>query len=87
MWPADGTERRVVAMGSTHSKPRFDRYRDDVTDRVRAGEPFCEVEDAIELADVTRDQKAALWLFAFSLRDRSDQERDAREHLAGVANQ
>jgi hypothetical protein len=87
MWPAGGTERRVVAMSSTRSKPRFDRYRDDVTNRVRAGEPFGEVEDAIELADVTQDQKAALWLFAFSLRDRGDQERDARTHLAVVADQ
>jgi hypothetical protein len=30
------------------------------------------------------DQRAALWLFAFSLRDRDEQQRDARAHLAAV---
>jgi hypothetical protein len=49
------------------------------------GEPFGDVEDAIDdVADLTTDQKAALWLFAFSLRDPSQQQLDARAHLASV---
>ena len=59
--------------------------RDEVTGRMEAGQPFDEVEDVIELADVTEDQKAALWLMAFAMRDRREQERDARTHLAHVA--
>jgi hypothetical protein len=31
------------------------------------------------------EQKAALWLLAFSLRDRDEQQRDARAHLAALA--
>ena len=47
--------------------------------------PFGAVEDAIDdVADLTTDQKAALWLFAFSLRAPSEQQRDARAHLAFV---
>jgi hypothetical protein len=60
-------------------------YRDEVTELVKAGEPFGDVEDAIdEVADLSMDQKAALWLFAFSLRDRDEQQRDARAHLAAA---
>lgn len=73
-------------MCSTYSKSDFLRYRDGVSDLMRAGEPFDEVEDVIELADVTEDQKAALWLLAFCMRDPSDQQRDAKAHLAAVAD-
>jgi hypothetical protein len=60
-------------------------YRDEVTELIKDGEPFGDVEAAIdEVADLTTDQKAALWLFAFSLRDRASQQRDARAHLAAV---
>ena len=60
-------------------------YRDAVTERITAGEPFGDVEDTIdEAANLTIDQKAALWLFAFSLRAPSEQQRDARAHLAFV---
>ena len=52
-------------------------YRDEVTGLVRAGEPFGEIEDAIDVAPLSLDEKAALWLFAFSL----DQQRDARAQL------
>jgi len=49
------------------------------------GEPFGLVEDAIdEAADLTLDEKAALWLFAFSLRDRADQEVSALEYLGAL---
>jgi len=49
------------------------------------GQPFGEVEDAIDdVAELTQDQKAALWLFAFSLRETSEQQLDARAALASV---
>ena len=60
-------------------------HRDAVAELLKAGEPFDEVEDAIDaVTDLTTDQKAALWLFAFSLRAPSEQQRDARAHLARV---
>jgi hypothetical protein len=64
----------------------FLSYRDAVLARMRAGRPFGEVEDAIELADVSSDQKAALWLLAFSMRDAAEQRRAATAYLAGVAS-
>jgi hypothetical protein len=56
-------------------------YREEVTQLIETGEHFGDVEDAIdEVAALTLEQKAALWLFAFSL----EQERDARAHLVSV---
>ena len=47
--------------------------------------PFGQVEDSIdEVAELTIDEKAALWLFAFSLRDPAEQQLDARAHLASL---
>jgi hypothetical protein len=61
------------------------RCRDAVKDLINAGESFGDVEQAIDgVVGITMDQKAALWLFAFSLRDQDDQQRDARAHLAAV---
>lgn len=72
-------------MGETQHATALASYRDAVTELVRAGEPFGDVEDAIdEVDDLSMDQKAALWLFAFSLRDRHEQQREARAHLAAV---
>jgi len=60
-------------------------YRDAVAELVGVGEPLGDIEVAIDdVADLTMDQKAALWLFAFSLRERSEHQRDARAHLAAV---
>ena len=60
-------------------------YRDAVTELMDTGETFNDVEDAIDEIDaLTLDQKAALWLFAFSLRDREVQQLEARAHLAAV---
>jgi hypothetical protein len=56
-------------MSATPTAGHFSWYRDDVKDQIQGGEPFSEVEDSIELADLTTDEKAALWLFAFSVRD------------------
>jgi hypothetical protein len=72
-------------MRRTHLRPALASYRDTVAELIRGGEPFGDVEDAIdEVADLTQDQKAALWLFAFSLRDPYEQQLDARAHLASV---
>ena len=60
-------------------------YRDRVTELVRAGVRFADVENAIDEArDLTMNQKAALWLLAFSLRDRDEQQRVAWAHVAAV---
>lgn len=70
---------------STHLPPALASYRRAVHEQIRAGEPFGDVEDAIDVADdLTMDEKAALWLFAFSLRDPADQQRDARAYLAAL---
>ena len=72
-------------MSATQPGPDLASYRDAVTELVTRGEEFGDVENAIhEAADLTREQKAALWLYAFSLRDRSEQQVDARVHLAFV---
>jgi hypothetical protein len=71
-------------MRATHT-PVLVRYRDAVTELMETGETFGDVEDAIDdVKDLTLDQKAALWLFAFSLRDPQEQRLDARAHLAAV---
>ena len=72
-------------MRGTHRMPALASYRDAVADQMERGESFGAVEDTIdEAAELTQDQKAALWLFAFCLRDRGDQLLDARAHLAAV---
>lgn len=72
-------------MRGTHRSTALGRYRDAVSDLIEDGRPFGDIEDAIdELAGVSADQKAALWLFAFSLRDPIEQRLDARAHLFSV---
>jgi hypothetical protein len=72
-------------MSATHVRPALACYRDEVEELIRGGESFGRVEDAIdEVVDLSLDQKAALWLFAFSLRDQAEQQLDARAHLASV---
>lgn len=72
-------------MRGTHEVPALASARDAVADWIRGGEPFGAVEDAIDgLADFTQDEKAALWLYAFSLRAPLEQRRDARAHLAAL---
>ena len=72
-------------MGGTRARSAMASYRDAVTELFKAGEPFSDIEVAIdEVADLSMDEKAALWLFAFSLRDQPDQTRGARAHLVGL---
>ena len=66
-------------MSASYSGPDLAGYRDCVTELVEAGEAFGDIEDAIDaVGELTEDQKAALWLFAFSMRDPQEQQRDAR---------
>jgi hypothetical protein len=72
-------------MSGTQLRSVLASYRDAVTEQLRAGAPFGYVEDSIDAVDdLTMDEKAALWLFAFSLRDPSEQRQEARSHLAAL---
>jgi hypothetical protein len=53
---------------------------------MEAGELFGVVEDTINAAALVEDQKAALWLLAWSSRDSWAQRRDALAALALVSN-
>jgi hypothetical protein len=72
-------------MSGTHRRSALAIYRDAVAARIKQGEPFGDVEDAIDgVRGLNQEQRAALWLFAFSLRDPIEQRLDARAHLAAV---
>ncbi len=47
----------------------FDRGVSEVEGMMERGTAFARVEDAIDHAGLSQDQKAALWLVAWSLRD------------------
>ena len=72
-------------MSSTHPAPLGD-YQDRVEGMIDAGERFGVVEDTINAAALEEDQKAALWLLAWSSRDSFAQRRDALAALALVDN-
>ena len=64
--------------GTRTSRAPLTSYRDAVTELLESGEKFGDVEDAIDdVPELTQDEKAALWLFAFSLRDQAEQQSDA----------
>jgi hypothetical protein len=72
-------------MSGTQRRPFLARYRDAVAAQLKAGAPFGDIEDSIDAVDeLSRDEKAALWLWAFSLRDSSEQQLEARTHLAAL---
>ena len=72
-------------MSGTHLRPSLANYRDEVTELIGGGTPFNDVEDVIDgVAELSQDEKAGLWLLAFSLRDPVDQQRDARAHLSAI---
>jgi hypothetical protein len=54
--------------------------------KVQAGELFGVVEDTINAASLDEDQKAALWLLAWSSRDSWAQRQDAMATLALVSS-
>jgi hypothetical protein len=59
-------------------------YQDQVEGMIQAGELFRDVEDIINAADLVEDQKAALWLLAWSAREPWVQRQDALAALALV---
>ena len=61
-------------------------YQEQVEGMMQAGELFGVVEDTINTAALVEDQKAALWLLAWSSRDSGAQRRDALAALALVDN-
>ena len=72
-------------MIGSHRKAGAGSYRDKVTELIAQGATLGDVEAGLHArAELTKDQKAALWLFAFSLRDRAEQENDAEAHLTTV---
>jgi hypothetical protein len=60
-------------------------YRSRVEQLVTTGRPFCDIEDVIDAAPLRNDQKAALWLLAWSYQEPKMQRRMARETLAALA--
>jgi hypothetical protein len=76
---------KEVRVSEAHAEPALARYRNSITELMDAGRPFGVIEDLINRgAELTEDSKAALWLFAFSRRDRADQMRVVHAHLASV---
>jgi hypothetical protein len=72
-------------MSGAQARTALARYRDAVEERMQVGEPFGAVEHSIDNADdLTTDEKAALWLFAFSLRAPAEQESAARAHVSSL---
>jgi hypothetical protein len=72
-------------MSSTHPVS-IDDYQEQIEGMMEAGELFGVVEDTINAAALVEDQKAALWLLAWSSRDSWAQRRDALAALALVSN-
>ena len=71
--------------GTQTSRAPLTSYRDAITDLLHGGEKFGDVEDAIDdVPELTQTEKAALWLFAFSLRDPAEQQTDARANIAAL---
>jgi hypothetical protein len=72
-------------MSGTQRRPFLASYRDAVAAQLKAGAPFGDIEDSIDAVDeLSKDEKAALWLWAFSLRDPIEQQLEARTHLAAL---
>jgi hypothetical protein len=66
-----------------HIRPTLGYHQDVVEGMMDASEPFGEVELFInEAAGLDQDEKAALWLFAWSLRDTRVQRREALTMLS-----
>jgi hypothetical protein len=82
---SDGTTQRGPLVSGTQPRSVLTSYRDAVTEQLKGGATFGDIEDSIDRVDnLTMDEKAALWLFAFSLRDPAEQQLEARTHLAAL---
>jgi len=80
----------LTVPASDHDDPElaiieWKRYQYEVEELMTGGVAFSQVEDAINDADLRDDAKSALWLLAWSLRDPSHQQQDARATLALIA--
>ena len=67
-----------------HDSASLGHHQDVVESMMRASEPFGAVEDFINDAQVNVNQKAALWLLAWSLRSSVVQRREARQMLGAT---
>jgi hypothetical protein len=69
-----------------HIRPTLGYHQDVVEGMMDASEPFGEVETFIdEAAALDRDEKAALWLLAWSLRGTRNQRTEALAILNSLA--
>ena len=59
--------------------------RQEIERRMLRGEPFTDVEDAINSSDFSADEQAALWLLGWSYVPPTTQRREANGHLAALA--
>jgi hypothetical protein len=60
--------------------------KEEVERLMDAGDSFGAVETMIDEAELTEEEKAALWLFAWSMRDRRVQRRETRGLLAYLSS-
>jgi hypothetical protein len=63
----------------------IETMRLDVERRMRRGERFSDVEDVLNASDLPDDEKAALWLLAWSFLHPRAQRRQAIAHLERLA--
>lgn len=59
-------------MTHTRTVPRFARCEREIEDMIVRSRPFGEIEDAIEATGLPTDEKAALWIVAWSLDEPDD---------------
>jgi alkylhydroperoxidase family enzyme len=62
----------------------LDAMRQELERRMLRGEHFTDVEDRIDSTDFSSDEKAALWLLAWSFVHPRVQRREATAHLAAL---
>ena len=62
----------------------FDQGQERVEAMMEQGTAFPHVDDVIDAGQLATEHKAALWLLAWSLRDRAHQCHDARVMLSAV---
>ena len=68
-----------------HARPTLGSHRDVINGMMDAGQSFGEVETFInEAAALDQDEKAALWLFAWSFREGWIQRREAQAMLSAL---
>jgi hypothetical protein len=65
--------------------PPIEAMQAEVERRMGRGESFSEVEDLIDECELRADEKAALWLLAWTYLDRRAQRREARALLGALA--